>query len=257
MSFDYRTISDTNGDFERMIISEKTKGNMWKIHNLYPHPITVTLQKYGNDTTSIIGDIPSGKILGMSPSSIEEGDSIYFFFRSEGGNIHSLTEGYSPRSFQKNIYAGVVSYTSGGGHGEVQASNYDIKGVYLQNLLSVPMKVYYKGNLVATLGAYDGMGYMGGGRSELYFSNSRQGLNIGDVLEFVYSLTPHSKEYNIQAIIDDMECSKIMICTTTGYLQGPDPDNALYKNMTYNYMGISYYVPAGGYRYFKTPSTSF
>ena len=147
----------------------------------------------------------------------------------------------------KTIRLGAITYSSGAGNGEVQASNWDMRGIWINNKMRFPLDIFHNGILKAQVSAYNGIEYMGGGASTIYFDNNREGVNYGDVFEFRYSL-PGREEKIFSTTIDDEQCMHMYVGVISPGMWGPDPDNAIYRIDEDDHIGITYYVPIGGYR---------
>jgi hypothetical protein len=188
------------------------------------------------------------EVRSLSPNSIQDGDKLQVYYLSPHNSniLMNMMPEYTFRGFLKSVKIGAVEYTSDGGHGGLQSTRGDMRGVWLCNRLAIPLGVIYQGNLVAELGGYNGTEYMGGGGSTLYFDNSGAGIDYGDEFAFVYSL----KERRIplfSVTVDDDQCSTMFIgVVSTEENWARDPDNAVYKVNRPDVIDIAYYLPIGG-----------
>ena len=147
----------------------------------------------------------------------------------------------------KDIRIGAVTYDTTDGHGILQTSNSDIRGITIKNCLPIPLDIYYKGNLIAQVFGYNGLGYKGGGASTIYFDNDRRGLNFMDEITFKYSLPGKEGKCLFSVILDDEMCNEMFVGVVSGGFLGPDPDNSIYSVDEPTYNGVTYYISNGNY----------
>ena len=174
---------------------------------------------------------------------------MYYRHISPGGKdeLIPFMQPYTIQSWQKDIRLGAVTYDTTDGHNITQASNWDMRGIWIRNRLPFPLDVYYKGNLMTQVFSYNGLEYMGGGASTIYFDNDRRGLNFMDEITFRYSLPGEKGKVLFSVVLDDEMCNEMFVGVVSGGIRGPDPDNAIYRINEPSYTGITYYVPIGGY----------
>lgn len=126
-----------------------------------------------------------------------------------------------------NISLGAATYRSVGGSRETTTSASDLSGVYLYNKSYMPFDIYYNGVPAAKIGGYDGKGYHGGSKGILYFSNSREGLKLGDTIGLYYANTDiHILDFLIQ----DIQAQHINInAIDNDHFEPHIPDNITYR----------------------------
>ena len=122
-----------------------------------------------------------------------------------------------------------------------------MRGVWIHNRLAVQLDIQYHCILVAQVSGYNGIEYMGGGASSVYFDNSREGLNFNDEIEFQYSLPGIAGAKIFSVKIDDEQCMSMYVGVVSGGMWGPNPDNAVYRVNKPSYTGITFYIPIDGY----------
>lgn len=243
IGFRYQNITGMPSDIERLQTAANIRSEPWYIMNVLPSILYLFLKKNGSFQLSFLTEIGPQKVIKYSSGYFAEGDKIYTFYKKDGKYIPFL-ESYTIIPQAKTIKLGAVTYSSEGGRGGSQTGYYDMKGVWLANRLPIPLDVYYKGNLVVQLYGYNGLDYMGGGASEVYFDNNRQGLHYLDTLEFRYSLPSDTKKL-FSVTIDDVECMKMFIGTVSSTAEAPFPDNSVYRVNEPNYTGVTYFIPVG------------
>jgi len=182
----------------------------WTITNNYPWEITV----YIYDTITNNQDFHfkiggKGSKLEFKSQSLRGGCVIIPYFL-DNGKLVQIAPHYVLNSMQKNIAIGNVVYTTEGGNGNTQASNYDTPGVTLVNKSTVPLIVVYNSydpnmlnssfgisndppgdtnsQSVLKLEGNLGMNLKGGGGNEIYFTNSGQGVNISDYYNYNHEI---------------------------------------------------------------------
>ena len=255
MSFEYSRLRDTNGDVLRNISAEMQRDVPWTLKNMLPVKLELWLEKYQSGDPRPFGILDEFETKVFPPSTFSVRDQLFTYIRVHG-KLYPLLEPYMFRDIWKTVRLGAVTYDSGAGHSVVQASNWNMRGVWIHNRIRVPLDIYYKGNLVAQVSAYNGIEYMGGGASSIYFDNNREGLNFEDEIEFRSSVPGHNKKL-FSVTLDDQQCTQMYVGTVSGGLWGPNPDNAVHRVHKPVFTGVGFYVPAGGYRTRLTDSLQF
>ena len=243
---DYFRLRDEIGDVFRENSAIAQAGVKWQFQNLLPNELELYIQPQFSKMTTRLATIGPRQTMFFDAGDFNGGDELYTYIK-HNGKLFPFLEPYTLRAFFKKVHIGAVSYGIGEGHGLVQASYWDLRGVWIHNKTGFPLDVYYKGNLVAQTYANDGMNYMGGSAASVYFTNDRQGLNFGDELTFRYSLPGKKGEYIFNAVIDDEQCQEIYVGTVTGDYWGPDPDNSVYRVNKPTYTSVTYFIPDGPY----------
>nr|QBK86226.1 MAG: hypothetical protein LCMAC102_00200 [Marseillevirus LCMAC102] len=244
-TFEYYRLRDTIDEVLRDRSVNQQRGDVWRIKNMLPTPLVLYWEKYLSGFPQKLCTIKPHEELTFQSNQFADRDQLYTYYEYEGQKIPFL-QPYMFRELWKTITLGSVEYSSMDGHLQTQASNWDMKGVWLHNRLAFPIDVYYKGNLAAQMYAYDGMNYLGGSASSVYFDNDREGLDFLDTLEFKYSL-PNHKEDIFSATLDDIQCQSIYIGTVSGGMRGPAPDTFAYSVDRPVWTGITHYLPTGRY----------
>jgi hypothetical protein len=245
--FDYHHLRGLNGDVFRAVSAANQAQTPWTIKNMLPSALELWVEKDLSDDPRPFTVMQPQETREFPPDTFADRDQLYTYIRV-GGKLFPFLRPYIFRDIWRTVHLGAVTYSSDGGHGEVQASHWNLRGIWLRNYLAFPLDVYYKGRLAVQLSAYNGIGYMGGGASEVYFDNDREGLNWGDEIEFSYSLPGRAGKNIFSVKIDDEQCLSMHIGVVSGGMWGPDPDNAVYRVDKPVHTGITFYVPAGGYR---------
>ncbi len=246
-SFTHNHLRSMNGDVQRQMAKISSRNHQWVLKNMLPSDLTLFCEKEGSGTPKFLTILNSHKTISFPPNTFADRDQLYVFIKQDGKLI-LFTEPYMFREIWKNIVIGAATYNSDSGNGGVHATHWDMRGVWLNNFLRVPIDVYYKNSLVAQIGAYDGLTYHGGGSSSIYFDNSREGLDLGDKLVFRYN--NGLRMFDI--VLDDEQALSIDIGKVSGGQWGPSPDNASYRLGNYSYTGITYYDSISGYTSRKT-----
>lgn len=247
--FDYRHLRGTNGD----VLREKSKAfqqnKEWLLINKTPTSLHLYLEKWQSGNPQFFTILAPREKRKFSPETFQDRDQLYTYAQFPGTDLIPFLEPYMFREIHREVLLGAVEYNSLGGHVQEQASHWDVRGIWMKNMMNVPLNVYYKGNLAAQIGAEDGMSYMGGGSSQIYFSNGREGLNYGDVISFTYSL-PRSNGGEVKLFdvtIDDEQTLNVKIGTVSGGMTPPNPDNSIYMVDRPVHTGITFYRPTGSY----------
>lgn len=252
MSVENFRLRGTQDDILRQRSAQAQRLNKWVLINMLPNHLVIYHQPYLQEA-NYLTDLQSRQTLEYPYDKFGDRDVLYVFVRDESGKLHLFLEPYVMWNIWRMIQIGTVGYRSTDGHLQTQASNWDMRGVMLHNKTRFPLDVYYKGNLVAQMYAYDGMTYLGGSAASVYFDNDRQGLNFGDELTFRYSLPGEGNSKFLYSItLDDTQAQDIHIGDITGGIRGPDPDNAVYRVNEPVFTGITYYRPVGRYNSIAT-----
>lgn len=246
MSAKYSHLMSLNGDVMREQSTLSQIHQPWKFQNMLPSVMHIWIAEYLSDNPREFLQLQPYETKYLPPNAISNLSKIYVFYKHKGKLIPFMQE-YTVRNFFKDIKIGGVTYTSDGGAGYLQSTYSDMRGIWLKNRLPIPLDVYYKGNLVAQLGGYNGTEYLGGGASTLWFDNSWRGVNFLDTFEFAYSLPGEEGKKMFSVTIDDEQCMSMFIGVVTGGMWGPDPDNAVYRVDQPSYTGITFYLPVGQY----------
>jgi hypothetical protein len=257
IDFKYQNITGQSSDILRLQTSFNKRNEPWYIINVLPSKLSIFIKRLGDFKLTFLTDIFPHKVLKYNPGDFREGDKIYTFFQKDGKYI-PFTEGYKIILQSKTIKIGAVTYLGGGGISGSNPGYFDIEGIWLANRLRIPLNVYYQGNLVVQLYGYDGMDYMGGSASEVYFDNNRQGLNYLDTLEFKYALDGPSGKTLFKVIIDDTKIKKMFIGMISSTDESPFPDNSVYRIDEPNYTALTYFTPIGdGKSLMSNPDSPF
>ena len=244
--FDYHHLRGLNGDVLRAVSATNQSQSLWTIKNMLPNDLVLWVEKYLSEYPKYFTTIKAQETLKFPSNTFSNRDQLYTYIRV-GGRLYPFLQPYMFRDIWRTIRLGAVTYDSEDGHGIVQASNWDMRGVWIHNRLPFPLDIYYRGLLVAQVSGYNGIGYMGGGASSVYFDNSREGLDFNDEIEFRYSLPGVEGKKIFSVKIDDEQCMSMYVGVVSGGMWGPNPDNAVYRVDKPSYTGITFYVPISGY----------
>jgi hypothetical protein len=216
-------------------------GRQWMISNRLPSTLVLYKQSQAGHRTEVC-EIQARSELTLPPGTFEEGDFLIAYRRYED-LFYPFMEPQILKMRSRHIILGDIGFTQGEGRGIVMASNWDMRGVWLHNHLSVPLNVYYKGNLVVQLHANAGLSYMGGGANVVYFNNSGQGLNRDDVLSFRYATSDGHDKFLRDAVLSNVQAMNIHIGIITAVPWRPDPFNGVYNVDGPTHSGISFFHP--------------
>jgi len=235
----------------------------WKLVNLLPTNLVIWKEGQFSDKAKYFTDLKPNETKTFSPGELKDKDVLYTYYRykneKEGIKLIPFLQPYIVRGMFKDIKFGAVTYSSDdGGHQTVQASNWDLRGVWIHNKLPIPLDVYYKGRLAAQIGGYNGLGYMGGGSSTIYFSNDREGLDFMDEINFKYSLPGKEGKNLFKVVLDDENCVSMFVGVVSGGFSGPNPDNSIYRIGQPSYRSVTNFLPYGnGNSVMTNPNTPF
>lgn len=240
---DYTLLSNDNGDIQRTISSNFQKNDNWTITNYLPLDLYIYIEKFcRNKPLHFLAVIKAKDTITINKDKLSEKDILRTYVLSKS-KLYQIMNKYIIKNFAKNIKLGDVGYHSLGGNSEFQASHSDMNGIHLKNRLSIPLNVYYKGNRVAELGPYIGLSYMGGGNSDVYFDNDRQGIDFEDVLTFKFG---DKLLYSIKII--DEQAQDLHIGIIRGNFNPRDPDNSIYRVDKSDYSGVTFFEKTCGYK---------
>jgi|GEM_PF-4033782 len=255
-SFQQFHLSDMISDELHYTSAAKQYTKEWTIVNNLPTDLVMyVLRRFSNQVTRL-GMIKSHGTVKFPAHYLKNNDKLAVFYENGSTKVLMMDKMVLKEWF-KNITLGAVEYRSTDGHLQYQASNYDLAGVTIHNKLKVPINIYHNGNLVAQLYADDGMSYLGGSSSILYYSNSRQGLKFGDQLSFEYATDDikSDSKFLFTVTIDDNQCQSIHV----GVVSNGDPPGEFANPDTFAYRidepvwtGITYYRPDGRYSSIQT-----
>jgi hypothetical protein len=256
---DYTKLLSTIDEVMHRTSAVSQRNDNWRLVNMLPTDLDLWLEKRFEETTAFFESIKARETLIIDHWRIEDGDKLYVSFRTEDGRQIPFLEPYTFHDFSKTVNIGASVYRSTDGHLQTQASFWDMRGMWLENKIRVPLDIYYTPRkhglpirrLVAQVSANDGMNYMGGSSSSIYFDNNREGLNFGDELSFGYSVGSTPKIlYTV--VLNDNYIQKIQIGAIQGCCSPPEPDTFAYSVDEPVWTGITYYVPTGNYETRKT-----
>lgn len=245
-NFNYRHLRGQNSDILQEVSAISQISVSWKIINMLPTKLVLWVEKYLSGEPKYFATIEPHAVLEYPPNTFSDQDQLYTYINISG-KLYPFLQPYTFREIWKTIRLGAATYSSEDGHAIVQSIHWAMRGVWIHNRIAYPLDVYYKGNLVAQVGGYNGIEYMGGGNSSVYFTNSREGLNLGDEIEFKYSLPGTEGKRLFSVILNDNSCVSIYVGVVSGGFRGPDPDNAVYRIDKPSYTGITYYENIDGY----------
>lgn len=137
-----------------------------------------------------VGSRLAGRISAASSASfdIEAGSLI----RAEV-NGSSITEPARVSDVLRGITLCAVSYDARGSRGIDPGTisvSADVTGVWLRNVLRLPIAIRHNGRAAIVIPAFDGTTALGGSASEVFFTNLRRGLRLGDVFDVSVVIGP-------------------------------------------------------------------
>ena len=197
-----------------------------------------------------IRSIGANQRIRFAPSMFHDGDSLITVIQAgalPGIDKLPFLEPITLNSSIKSIRLGAVTYDNANSSGQYldHSTHWDMPGVWIVNKMRVPINIFYKGNLVAQLYADDGMNYLGGSASSLWFSNDREGLDFGDELKFSFAIPGWERKYLFTVPIDDNFAQTIYVGSVAAGMVGPPPDTYAYSVDQPVWTGITYYLPIG------------
>ena len=258
-TFDYRRLAGMMSD-ELIHASTVAQRNViWKFNNKLPSDFHLYVKPgytlMVNDVVNYLGKLPANGTLKFAPDTFKTGDLLIVVFKhldqsdlSAGYKNYQAMQPYSLREFQKEVNIGDVVYDGG----SVTPSSYlssssSLPGVWIHNELLFPLDIYYDGQLVSQIGAYDGMTYQGGSMASIWFDNQRQGLKFEAPITLAYSIpkTPGTSRLLFSVFLFDNKMRNMYVGVINGNTDGPPPDTFAYSIDRPVHTGITYYIPIG------------
>ena len=244
---EYHSVSGTIDDVLRERSKVSQLHSKWILNNTLPFTINVYLNKAWSNYHKVFTTLKSHEKKEFNANLLQEKDVLYATHKNYEGKEVPLMESYEIKGYWKNICFGIVKYTSEIGT-RYHVSHADIGGVWLHNRMQIPLEIHYKGNLVAQICENDGLNYLGGSASSVYFDNSREGLRFMDELT-IYSSLHKKKLYTIKLVDNHMD--NIYIGLINGSVDRPRNDTYAHSIDKPVYTGLSYYKPTGRYNSLK------
>lgn len=171
----------------------------------------------------------------IDPKKIDDKDRLVACHKI-GDKVYPVMEPYTSRSFQRHILFGTAVCETG--YKSYSGVN-DMSGVWLHNCIRIPLFVYYQGDIVAKIQAYDGKSYKGGSAASLFFTNNAMGLKVGSEISFSYALKKPSRSFKV--MITNENITDIFLGKISGGEDEIFSDNAIYRVNSPNILGIKYY----------------
>lgn len=248
---DFFRLNGVNGDYIRDASAISQKLKRWRLRNLLPVDIRIYVRNANTNNTHVLTDIPARGTHYVEPHEIRGGDELYTVYM-DGAKPIPIMDKFTVHDFHKYIVFGAIAYAPA--HEiHTKCVNSDLNGVWIHNKFHFPIDVYYKGNLAAQIRGNNGLGYMGGGASDLFFDNDRQGLNFGDILTFKASLPGKlGREISSIQITDNRMAEMYVGIVNRGFVISHNPDNAVYRIDEPVYTGITFYKTGAGYQTIPT-----
>ena len=185
----YAEISNTEADHQQNYLAGLAADSLWTFHNQTPFKLQLTYRPLHVD--------PAGSNLDYEPAvlgTLGKREKKTFATDSKrrplraGGVVEVdppvLLEKYVLDPKYKTVLVGTATYDIGGPRANFRNLYADIAGVNIINHFPFPVNVYYKGNLAAQVGRYDGLTYQGKSWASLYFDNTGDGFKFMDILSF-------------------------------------------------------------------------
>ncbi len=154
-----------------------------KFVNLLPFPVNVYARR--STTTSLITFLAGhGAHVIVNGENLEIGDEIHVLYApTPSGPAYEILEPMTLVADTATVTIGDVVYNEVS-NTLTQRSHSDISGLRFHSKITIPVKIYYRGNYIAYLNASDGTGFMNGSPGSVYVNNNNMGFNIGDKLSF-------------------------------------------------------------------------
>jgi len=255
--FDYDRLKDTMDSVLRDRSRKAQKDRPWVIRNMLPTEFELYHNPQYSDKTFPLGSIRPQNQRVFPPQKFFDGDQLFVMYRrksgtkSEQAKLHLAMPPHTFQSQWKNVKLGDVLYRSWDGGRQYFTSYADLSGLLLHNHLMFPLNVFFKGNLIGQMGAYDGLTYLGGSDAVLYVDNDRAGFRLGDQLTFGYSM-PGNEDMLFTITLKDNHAYKVHIGKIGVGKPEPMADTYAYSVNLPPQTGYTYYLPIG--RYNSVPS---
>lgn len=250
----YDLLIDGNGDRFRGRKTFVDRHKNWVFKNMLPTTFHLYKGTKFPFVTNCNDQYPKEEFIGklnahctaeFSPSTFDDGDFLMIYF--ESGNVKiQMFPPHELRGFHKDLLIGTCAYNSTDGSRQNYTSYSDISGIYIINHLKIPIDIYYRGNLVAQTGAEDGMTFLGGSSSTVFFDNNRQGFKLGDVLTFTYSL-PNDTRKMFSLELNDNYMNEIHVGVINHNGQPCREQIYSYRINEFSISGMNYFLPVGNY----------
>ncbi len=210
MAHEFAEVSHTVSDKLRDFAARRNNGPPWAFQNTTPYETRLYYQPPGS------AQAPSEALALLKGheqrtlSADSAGRTL-----SAGGIVTAdflpvLGKPYVLDPQHKLVLLGSVVYDIFGHGGNYYNLYADLAGVHFVNHFPFDVDIHYQGNLVAIVGAYDGLGFYSNSRATIYYDNTRDGLRLGDVF-FLYK---RSAEFLYAIKIDDVQTKNIHIGVT-------------------------------------------
>lgn len=183
----YTEISHTEADLQQTYLAQLMENTDWTFQNQTPFKIRLTYRPlHIHPAGSNLSYMPAFLgTLGKTQSKTFTKDSKGRVLTAGGViEVDLLLEKYVLDPKYKKVLVGTATYDIGGPGGNFHNLYADIAGVHIINHFPFPVNIYYKGNLAAQVGKYDGLTYQGGSWATVYFNNTGDGFRFGDVVSF-------------------------------------------------------------------------
>ncbi len=255
MSFKYDRLKDTMDDVLRNRSKVMQNLDPWVIKNMLPTEFELFYSPQFTDKTFSLGAIrPQGRRV-FSPHKFFDGDRLFVMYHPKSGTDQSKLHLAMPvhifATQWKQLNLGDVVYRSSSGGREYFTSYSDISGLMLHNELMFPLNIYFNGNVIGVIGAYDGMTYLGGSAASRYIDNDRAGFRLGDKITFGYSMEGNKDTMFTITLADNhayhVYIGKISVGERQNY-----PDTYAYSVDLPPQTGYTYYKPIGRYNSIAT-----
>lgn len=221
----YSFLAGGQGDYMRGLSTYHQAGDVWKFKNNLPMDIYVFIQKFNTESVIFATKVDGRGEMSFKPKLLGPGDIVhtYWYYRtgtppaipppSYDGFLRIMPP-YTLTGFAKTIILGGAEYNTLMGNGEFKSSSKDISGIMIYNRMFIPIEMYYRGDLVATMKMNDGMTNLGGTQSGFVFRGSMwNGINLGDQFTFKFR-----DQELFTVTISDKNCLEMFVgVVTAGY----------------------------------------
>lgn len=250
---------DTERDYHERALA----GKPWAFVNLLPY--TINVYAYRPQKFDLIATIEPHQTTEVQHTvtrmPLAEGTQIYV---TRPGRLHNpsslttaqyaITRAATLRGDSRVVKIGDIVYEDRVAFTNGIDIHHDIIGIRIHNHLTMPVDIYHKGNMIATIEGDDGTSFMSGSPNSVYLDNQRFGFEIGDEIGFIFRAD--QKKYAVITLTDNFTSDIIIGMTTQKDAGWPVQDRYSYRVSEPNITGTTYFEQVTGYdtssKYVKT-----
>lgn len=179
MCEDYSFISNLVPDKIKRQREKRLAGNPWRFTNMMNCSIEIFYTTAHKDScVRSLGWVGAKQTLSVDCSFLKGGYIIHIF-----RNGIECLEPYTLLAGKKDLKVGTTSYDNIG-FTRFKSLYSDMFGINFHNRFCFPIEIYFNQKLVATVGSYKGLNFMGGGDSTVYYTNNWLGSEVGNRFAF-------------------------------------------------------------------------